>query len=766
MGKEKTILSDSLDLFSPATLIDNDKIILIFTKYSSIDDNYKIYETECEKDYLNCTTPNLILSPSQNSWDRKGVVSGSIFKENGVYYLTFSGWEGHIWNISLAASSDGKNWNKCGEGYFISSNADAPHLYKIDTKYYIYFHDPFATGIKSIETQNLSCSSTWSSPTTVLTKGNSYDSTHIIFPTLSKVGERYFLYYTGRDTSGNWTLDFATTEEPPTPLIIIPGMFASWNKEAILHNDTNSTDWKLLSFVKEYNGLIETLKNLNYSENKDFYLFAYDWRKKVTDSESDLDNFLNSIYFNTFPDGKVKIIGHSLGGLIGRIYTQDHIEKVKKLVTVGSPHQGAIQIYKPLEAGEIERQNTLVWLAEKIILVLNKSSIESDRETMRRILPVGFDLLPTFDFLKKGDGTLIPNSTLSITNSTLPSYNNNISQISTISTFIYSNKSTSTPEFYRVADPSDIDKLLGNYADGKPIEETKGEGDTTVLTKSTAFSTIESVNAGEYTHGEIIYKKGPLKTILEKLGITANEDKIVEGQGTTISPSLVFLAQSPVTMSVDYGNKIYQEDEGIILISSASAGVYNLRLSKTGTGDYTIHVGKITETKDEWDTIKGNTTEFNSSTNDKQYTIYFQVTPTPTPTPTLTLTPTPTLSPTNTPTLVPTSTSTSTSTSSSTKSSTTESSSETSSSQDTPFNPPKKAYLASDKTHSYLSQITTIIPEQGKSKPQVLGKESKRSRSSKSPTNHSFSRRILTLLLLIVIIVGSSLLFYKRNRKA
>ena len=74
---------------------------------------------------------------------------------------------------------------------------------------------------------------------------------------------------------------------------------------------------------------------------------------------------------------------------------------------MGSPHFGAVQFYKPLEAGEIDRANTFLWLAEKIVLILNKSTLESDRVTIANKFPVAKDVFPTFNFLKDTSGNEI-----------------------------------------------------------------------------------------------------------------------------------------------------------------------------------------------------------------------------------------------------------------------------------------------------------------------------------------------------------------------
>jgi len=97
-----------------------------------------------------------------------------------------------------------------------------------------------------------------------------------------------------------------------SPIIIVPGLGASWNTEAII-----------------YENLTNTLKENGYQEGKDLFVFNYDWRQPVKDSAQDLANFIQN---NIPEDKKVILIGHSLGGLVSRSYWQEfNQQKVKKI---------------------------------------------------------------------------------------------------------------------------------------------------------------------------------------------------------------------------------------------------------------------------------------------------------------------------------------------------------------------------------------------------------------------------------------------------
>ncbi|MCX6704839.1 MAG: alpha/beta fold hydrolase, partial [Candidatus Woesebacteria bacterium] len=210
--------------------------------------------------------------------------------------------------------------------------------------------------------------------------------------------------------------------------------------------------------------------------------------------------------WNSRPEQKIDLVGHSLGGLVARIFAQKNKDKVNKIISVASPHLGVVQVYKPVEAGEIDRENTFIWLAEKIILILNKSAVESDRVTITNKFPVLKNLFPTFNFLKNTNGDEIPVSSLSVKNNLLSSYNQSLADIFSIFTSLYGEESGETPAGFIVR-PADILNLaLGNYSDGQPDSSLFGAGDTTVLSNSAVTTDNDSVKFN-FDHAETKVKK-------------------------------------------------------------------------------------------------------------------------------------------------------------------------------------------------------------------------------------------------------------------
>jgi len=710
---KKVVLNTSKDLSNPGILKTIDGYLLFLTEYDG--SIYKISSSACDNNF-NCSanlSPVIIPDTNDNS-EKNGVFAGRSFRQDNRTYLFFGAWGRYDgFKIKLAYSDDLFTWTRCPNSFL--SGGDGPFPYQENNDLYLFFHQSNSEGIKLAKTTlPLSCSSNFEDQGSLLTKGITYDQNHMIFPSVINENGGLKLYYSGRDNNSVWRISLACTGQacliptptptlqptsyPLQPIIVIPGFMASWNKKAIIHNKTiNYSEWKLQNFVKEYDGLISTLKNVGYEEDVNLFLFAYDWRQSIDKTTDDLNNFLQDKIWNDKPNQKINIVGHSFGGLVGRIFTQKNTDKINKIITVSSPHNGVVQVYKPLEAGEIDRVNTFLWLAEKMILVLNKSTIESDRVTFTNKFPATKDLIPTFNFLKDLSGKEISNNNLTLKNIFLPSYNQNFSGIFPIFTAIYGEKNNNTLAGYIVEPQNILDKLLGNYVDGKPKESYGDLGDDLILSKSSnQDSDSQKFN---YDHGEVIYKKEPIKEILNLLNINFNDDQIIEGKKTVISPSIIFLIKSPATMTVKSGEDNYPEEEGIIFIPNAQSGNYNLKVQGTDQGKYEVVVGQIAENNDIWESINGEITNSSASSQIDDYSIMYNsqtatsiITPTVTPTITLVPTSTPTMTPTAIPTatLVPTST-------------------------------PQQATTVSNSTSSKIASSSNEIPMSKESLPAVLG---------------------------------------------
>ena len=111
-----------------------------------------------------------------------------------------------------------------------------------------------------------------------------------------------------------------------------------------------------------YQALIDDLGTLGFREaDGSLVPFPYDWRKKNEDAAEELAKAIEKLP----GDAEVSIVAHSMGGLIARYYLESGkfnarggFDRVRRLVTLGTPHRGA-----PLALIRILGLEKAVWLS-------------------------------------------------------------------------------------------------------------------------------------------------------------------------------------------------------------------------------------------------------------------------------------------------------------------------------------------------------------------------------------------------------------------
>jgi pimeloyl-ACP methyl ester carboxylesterase len=98
-----------------------------------------------------------------------------------------------------------------------------------------------------------------------------------------------------------------------------------------------------------YTPIIRHLEKTGYRENRNLFLFAYDWRRSVFDNAKALEAFVRE----NVPDGKVDILAHSMGALVARAYVVEGEggERVARLFSAGAPFQGSVKVFQTVEKG-------------------------------------------------------------------------------------------------------------------------------------------------------------------------------------------------------------------------------------------------------------------------------------------------------------------------------------------------------------------------------------------------------------------------------
>jgi pimeloyl-ACP methyl ester carboxylesterase len=138
-----------------------------------------------------------------------------------------------------------------------------------------------------------------------------------------------------------------------------------------------------------YTPIIRHLEKTGYRENRNLFVFAYDWRRSIFDNAKALEAFVR----DKVPNGKVDILAHSMGALVARAYVVEGEggERVARLFSAGAPFQGSVKVFQTVEKG---------WGPLNLVM----GGLDGFRRTMLS-WPSVFELMPRYQrCCDNGDG--------------------------------------------------------------------------------------------------------------------------------------------------------------------------------------------------------------------------------------------------------------------------------------------------------------------------------------------------------------------------
>src|SRR3989344_4776401 len=404
------------------------------------------------------------------------------------------------------------------------------------------------------------------------------------------------------------TLPPTPTPPPPAgldPLIFVPGMGASWRYEGLVHNrEVGNEDWGLGPSGNVYDGFFEALENGGYNPGDDFIVYNYDWRDEIVINANRLANFIE----DKFPGRKVNLIGHSMGGLISRTATQNHPDIVDEVITVDSPHRGAVTIYKFWEGADFSGFPGWQRLATKLVLRVNRDRFGTGVEEVRAMVPSFRNLLPMFDYLKISNGNVVLESQMRWRNNFLPGLAGGLEgildQLSTTA-----GMGTDTDRWYRTQPRNSIEAALGLWEDGKPVDTEYASGDNVVLPESARVAGAANTPIfNNVVHEQMLNYPNVQERIFEILEInTVPVTTQVLPQWQRV---VLVTVASPATFKVMApDNQIYLPEAGLVAIDNSANGEYRIEVTSTGTGSFTIYFGRLDGDDESWEEGSGNFTQ-------------------------------------------------------------------------------------------------------------------------------------------------------------
>lgn len=654
--KHSNFIVDKLDNFDNANVHDPK----VFYK----DNTYKMWFSGSNPDIRNIhinysessdgvswNPANLSILSASLAWENDlGISFPYTIYQNNQYKMWYSA-RGSLnnstrWRIGYAASADGINWTKNPtpvlEASSVWEGSDVGNpavLFDENTGIYeMWYHGDHGIG-HATSSDGINWTKDPANPV-LIPSNNTFDTKRVLNPFVLKKDGILYMYYTGIGNDDKWQIGLATSEAIPTPsptptptispspsptpifnqstslIIFIPGLGASWNPKDIFSCSIDTSGkWEIAPYITIYNRLFKTLTdNAGLTLNKDFYIYTYDWRQTLPKQAENFKKYVDNILTGKSPDTKVRLVGHSLGGLIIRSYLDANPANhhVLSAMTIGTPHLGAVDAYPIWEKGEIVNEDLLLQIAMnqvvanckviRSIIFSNKSvpikKFRNNREIVQYLVPIIRQLLPTFDYIRQNN-TVKPTSNLKSQNDWIPAHPFPVDNYNTTFNTL-SGENIATLRYLDIINPTIRESVFGDWIDGKPIGNEKViAGDGTVLNFSSQIDGINNQIISGH-HGDIVASTEAIQKILSFLGL----------DGISPAPAMVIpeeISEKAFTISLDQNarikitdprGKILESRENIFVSFNPPAGLYRLEIIPTNSSDSLLHLSQIEKGKE------------------------------------------------------------------------------------------------------------------------------------------------------------------------
>jgi YVTN family beta-propeller protein len=247
--------------------------------------------------------------------------------------------------------------------------------------------------------------------------------------------------YVTNETGNSVTVILDSDAVPPpstlTPIILVPGYYASYNAHRMLPPNSYADKWQWWpglacapSSIPElcsikfgtaedfYQPLINALEVADYnsdpnSPNQNLFIAYYNWlRPNAESAVNDLAPVITQALAKTGAT-RVHIITHSNGGLVTRSWIQSQAGPtvVDELIMLAPPNYGVARVYPAWAGGDVHRESwevrTFVFGLLKLCYNFPSNCTDTcNYQFMHQLVPSAQDLIPVYDFLIGPDGQL------------------------------------------------------------------------------------------------------------------------------------------------------------------------------------------------------------------------------------------------------------------------------------------------------------------------------------------------------------------------
>ncbi len=438
------------------------------------------------------------------------------------------------------------------------------------------------------------------------------------------------------------SIPFPVKEPGIDPVIIIPGILGSWDKNGTMVIDP---------VLHTYDDLIETLQANGYVLGTDLFTFPYEWRNSNIVSAQGLRDKINDVQA-ICQCAKVDLVAHSMGGLVARQYIQssDYENDVDQLIFLGTPHLGGSKAYLSWEGGQFgstKLDNFMEFLFKQ---EAKKAGYSSRFDYIQHRVFSTRELLPIFDYLRDKDTGILRSFPVGYPQNTFlanltAGTSSFLSSGVRISNFVGDLGISSTIDKFRVVTSTKLPLWEDGYPENFGDTDTDqglelGNGDGTVSLESAKFidadlTTLVVEHRELVTQAEgMVYKKltgkDPMIMINKDRGrnywliikmLSPADMLIIAPDGKRIGKD--FATGQEINEIPDAFYSGFLTDDEYITIPNPLDGDYKVQTQGTGTGEYTVASGFITaSTSAEQDftgnTIPGATNELNVTIDNSQ----------------------------------------------------------------------------------------------------------------------------------------------------
>lgn len=435
----------------------------------------------------------------------------------------------------------------------------------------------------------------------------------------------------------------------PEPVILVPGIMASWNRHLLDDNLEAADEWVLDPFFHTYDGLIDDLVQYGgYVLEESLFTFPYDWRQSNDFTANLLKGEIDRVKSLTGAN-KVDIVAHSMGGLVARDYIESDLyqDDIDQLIFIATPQRGAPKAYLAWEGGYLGSSIVSDFIKELLVARIAEHDGFCEELADRnacvyqyvREYPISSlqQLLPDYDYIFDiGGNNLRSYPTQYPRNEFLEELNSQagLDKLATsgieIST-IYSANPASTIGQYQVVDQSaeQIPFWQYGYPDGfSTLNRREGiefvHGDYTVPIESSKFINSESL-IGKVGAKHLSIVNQSSKDIVEILKNEYVNITVVDQSDNYV----IIQVHSPIDILVaDPQGKRIGRDETIssdineipgayysgsaagieyMVLPAPEEGQYQLTTIGTDFGDFTVSVSQVDDSGYETDAISGTT---------------------------------------------------------------------------------------------------------------------------------------------------------------